>query len=107
MQQLTDLTWDYMKDVLNQLLEQNDKIILDWCLLPITEYWDRCDIKILVMADDVERKNKILQRDKISEEYLDKREAASVDYSKYNFDHIFENDYKQQTMNEMVEKIKA
>ena len=107
MQQLTDLTWDYMKDVLNKLLEQHDKIILDWCLLPITEYWDKCDIKILVIADDVERKNKILQRDKISEEYLNKREAASVDYLKYSFDYIFENDYKEKSMKEMIEKIKA
>lgn len=103
---LTDLTWDYMKKILNILLSQTDEfIILEWALLPITEYWDKCDTKILVTSDYTERKNRIIERDHISEEYFDKRESASTDYSQVKFDYIFENDYQPETLNKMLETL--
>lgn len=44
----------------------------------------------------------LLQGDKTSEEYFDKRDSASIDYTKIDFDYIFENDYKSQTMKKML-----
>lgn len=103
---LTDLTWNYMKKILNNILSQDDEVIvLDWMLLPKTDYWNKCDLKILVTSNDIQRKNKVLERDKISEEYFDTRDSASIDYSKFEFDYVFQNDYKLQTINEVIEKV--
>lgn len=105
---LTDLTWGYMRKILDNILSQDDEVVvLDWMLLPKTDYWNKCDLKILVKADDVQRKNKVLERDKISEKYFYTRDSASIDYSSFEFDYIFENDYKLQTINKMIEKIKS
>lgn len=107
MQELTDLTWDYMQKRLDIILSQNsENIVLEWLLLPKSgKYWERCDSKILVTANDEKRKNKVLERDNISEEYFDKRDAASINYSSFDFDYIFENNYDEQSMNKMIDKL--
>ena len=105
MQILTDLTWGYMQQILDSLLSENpETIILDWILLPTSKYWDKCDYKILVTSSDIQRKNKVLERDQISEEYFDKRDSASLDYSPFEFDYIFENDYNMDTINNLLDK---
>lgn len=105
---LTEITWDYMRQELDKILEQQPNIIiLEWALLPMDcKYWDKCNIKILMQADDKIRKNKVIKRDNISEEYFLKRDANSMNYSTFKFDFIFENDYQLETMEEMVKKIK-
>lgn len=106
MKVLSNLTWNYMQMQLDKILAQkHDIIVLEWILLPHSKYWDKCNTKILVKSDDLQRKNKVLERDNISEEYFDKRDSASIDYSCINFDHIFNNDYKQETINCMLNKI--
>ena len=101
---LTNVTWGYMQNILDAILEkeQKDKIILEWALLPISKYWEKSDIKILIKADDEERKNKVIERDNITEEYFLKRDLGSIDYTPYKFDFIFQNDYKQETLNKMI-----
>ena len=64
-----------------------------------------CNIKILVISDDIVRKERILERDHISEEYLEKRESATLNYSKLSFDFIFNNDYTKESMNTFAETI--
>ena len=64
-----------------------------------------CDFKILVTSDDTMRKKRILERDHISEDYLEKRESATLDYSKLAFDFIFDNDYTKENMDAFVETI--
>lgn len=56
-------------------------------------------------SDDVRRKNKVMKRDNISEEYFEKRDSASIDYSQIKFDYTFENDYQAQTMRKMLDRI--
>lgn len=46
-----------------------------------------------------------MQKDNISEEYINKKDSASIDYSQINFDYVFENDYQSQTMKKMLDKI--
>ena len=107
MDTLTDITWDYMQQKLDLILSQeNEIIILDWILLPKSKYWDKCACKILVISDDIMRKSRILKRDNISKEYLDKREASSLDYSQVHFDYIFENTYQEKNLLEIVNMIK-
>ena len=106
MEILTNLTWNYMQNELDNILSQNeDYYILDWALLPNVEYWNMCDIKILIISNDIKRKEKILKRDNISKEYLEKREQNALDYSKIKYDYIFNNDYSKETLNSIVDAI--
>ena len=106
MQILTDITWEYMEHKLDEILLQKQQFfIFDWSLLPKVKYWDMCDMKILLISDDIVRKERILERDHISEKYLEKRESATLDYTKLAFDFIFENDYTKETMNSFIEVI--
>lgn len=104
---LTEITWGYMQEILDGILQKQPPIIiLEWALLPVdSKYWEKCDIKILMQADDIERKNKVIERDQISEEYFLKRDAGSIDYTLVEFDYIFENDYKEETMQKIVNAI--
>lgn len=104
---LEELTLGYMYKCIDDVLLQKDEvIILEWILLPTSKYWDTCDFKILITSDNNARKRKVLERDNISEEYFDKRDSASLDYSPFKFDYIFENDYQEETMNKFVENLK-
>ena len=106
MQELSDLTWEYMQKVLDGILLGEDSVIvLDWILLPHSKYWHMCDTKILVRSNDIKRKQKVLERDNISSEYFDKRDSASIDYSEIKVDFIFENDYSKQTIERMIKKV--
>ena len=64
-----------------------------------------CDIKILISSDDIIRKERILKRDNISKEYLEKRELNTLDYSKFKFDYLFTNDYSKETLDYIVNTI--
>ena len=106
MEILTNLTWNYMQNKLDNILSQNeDYYIFDWALLPTVKYWNMCNIKILITSDDIKRKEKILKRDNISKEYLEKREQNTLDYSKIKYDYIFNNDYSKETLNSIVDAI--
>ena len=106
MQNLTDITWKYMEQELdNILLQKQQYFAFDWALLPKVKFWDMCDIKILVTSDDTVRKKRILERDHITLEYLEKRESATLDYSKLVFDFTFDNDYTKECMHSFIEVI--
>lgn len=106
MQILTDITWEYMEHKLdNILLQKQQYFIFDWALLPKVKFWDMCDFKILVTSDDTIRKKRILERDHISEEYLEKRESATLNYSKLSFDFIFDNNYTKDSIDSFIEVI--
>ena len=106
MQILTDITWEYMEQELDKILLQKQQyFIFDWALLPKVKFWDMCNIKILVISDDIVRKERILERDHITSEYLEKRESATLDYSKLSFDFIFDNDYTKESMNGFIKVI--
>lgn len=91
---LTDIVWSDMKKEIDHILNLNEKVILDWILLPHTHYWKMCDEKILIKAqNDEERKLKIIERDNINLEYLNKRDSASINYNELEFDKIIINNY--------------
>ena len=86
MEALTDVTWGYMQEMLDEILKNENKstIILEWALLPISKYWDKCDIKILMKANDIERKSRVMKRDNITEEYFFKRDKNSIRRTRCN-----------------------
>lgn len=90
---LSKQIWIEIKKQINTIMSTHDNIILDWILLPQSHYWKMCDRKILITADDDIRKQKVMQRDNISLDYLNKRDAASIAYDDFDFDEIIHNQY--------------
>ena len=89
--ELSDLVWDDMKTEINKILDAYPNVILDWLLLPHTHYWKMCDKKILVVANEDDRAARVIARDNISAEYLNKRDAAGINYDGIEFDEVKEN----------------
>ena len=106
MKKLSDITWKYMQIEIDKFLESNkDKIIiLDWLLLPISKYFDMCDIKILLDIPYEVRKERAMKRDNITEEAFDTREKASIDFDKNTFDYVI-NDNNQEEIRKLVKLI--
>ena len=90
MQNLSEITWKYMQIEIDNFIENNREkiIILDWLLLPISKYFDTCDIKVLLDIPYEIRKDRAIKRDNISEESFDLREKASINYDIQKFDYI-------------------
>ena len=103
---LTDVTWDYMQEKIDEILKNKPEIIiLEWALLPISKYWEKSDVKILIQANQNERKKKVIERDEISEEYFEKRDSKSLDYETVNADFKFYNEYEKKQMKDFVNQI--
>lgn len=90
---VSDYIYSDMRIIIEDTLEKYDKVVLDWILLPKTLYFEMCDLTVLVTSDESERKKRVLLRDKISEEYLAKRDSAGISYEENNFDLVIKNNY--------------
>ena len=93
-EEMNNIVWQEMKNEINRELSSHKDIILEWILLPHSHYWKLCDKKILIIADEEKRKEKVTMRDNISKEYLEKRDSASISYDDCEFDEIIENRYE-------------
>ena len=103
---LTDVTWDYMQEKIDEILKNKPEIIiLEWALLPISKYWEKSDMKILIQANQDERKKKVIERDEITEEYFEKRDSKSLDYETVNADFKFYNEYEKKQMKDFINQI--
>ena len=93
MQILKEITWAEMKKIIDQFIaeHQGKNIILDYALLPETEYFEDCDVTILIDVPYEVRLERVMKRDGISSEKFLARESKSLDYSKYQFDLVVEN----------------
>ena len=91
MKKLSDITWKYMQIEIDKfLIDNKDKIIiLDWLLLPISKYFDKCDVTVLLDIPYEVRKERAIKRDNITEKAFDLREKASITYDKNDFDYVF------------------
>lgn len=106
MDRLTEITWGYMQKRIDYIInKENEIVILDWALLPITKYWDMCNIKILAVSEQNKRKKKVIERDKITGDYYEKRESKSLDYKDLNFDFIWENNYQEKDVKQILKGI--
>lgn len=96
MEILTQITWKYMELEIDKIINKNkDKIIiLDWQLLPKTKFFNMC-YKVLIDIPYSIRLKRVILRDNIDEDKFLLRENASIDYSKYKFDLVInDNDFK-------------
>lgn len=105
MQLLYDATYEYMVCEIDKLIAQSKITVLDYALLPLTKYYKQCDVKILVEVPINIREDRVVARDNISKEKYASRDANSVDYSKYAFDHIIYNNSDIETLRKAVGEI--
>ena len=105
MRALEDITWEYMKNKINNIINRNinKKIIIDWALLPKTELFDLCDLKILIDVPFELRKDRVLKRDNISVNDFKLRDSSSITYDKSKFDFVSDG----QDINLIIKKIKG
>ena len=98
MKKLENITWNYMEQEIDKIINNNkDKIIiLDWLLLTKTKYFDMCDIKILIDIPYEMRLKRAMKRDNITKEAFDLRESASIDFDRSKFDYVFKENNKNE-----------
>lgn len=106
MENLSNITWKYMQIEIDKfLLDNKDKIvILDWILLPISKYFDKCDVKVLLDIPYEIRKKRAIKRDNITEEAFDLREKASISFDANKFDYVI-NDNNNVEIRKLVKLI--
>jgi len=94
------------KDMIEEFIKENEKVVIDGMFLPIMDIFDLCNYKILVECEEDIRKKRILDRDKIDEEYLNKREKYSLEYNKDDFDFVIDNSYSyKEKLEEMLKEM--
>jgi len=99
-----NLTWQYMKKLLDNEIVEN--AVIDYILLPQTEYWSNNALKILIKSQDNDvRFKKLMERDNVKEEYVKLRDKSSIEYNEDEFDFVFENDYGIQKLNDSVSTV--
>lgn len=96
-----NLTWTHMKKHLEPYLTQDS--VLDYLMLPLTDIWNLKAIKILIKSQNEEdRLNKILERDKITKEYLLLREKNAPTFNQNQFHFIISHDYTMDFTNQAI-----
>ena len=92
-----------MERIIDYQLEKNkDKVkILEWINLPKTKYLKESDIRILLNIPSTVRKDRVLERDKISSNDFDLRDSASLTYDESEFNIILD-----EINDETLERIK-
>ena len=108
MQKLYDATYEFMEKEIDIFIAKYDIVLLDYALLPLTKYYDMCDLKLLVTSDYTARCKRVTTRDNISKEKYDERDTNSVDYSSTYFDYVIENNsninYLRKVIGDIYEK---
>ena len=93
MDEYNKLVWLYLEKKLDDIIKNTTKIVvLDWMMLPLTKYYNMCDIKILVGSSLAIRLERIKKRDKVDEIHFFERDKNSVDYKIEDFDFVINND---------------
>ena len=94
MDKLTDITWPYMENKIDDIILNNLNriIILDYLLLPKTKYFKKCNLRILLDVPLSIRKERAMKRDNILEEEFLLREKATYQYNLDDFDIVLKDD---------------
>ncbi len=105
MQLLYDATYTYMVERIDSMISECQITVLDYALLPLTKYFELCDVKILVEASFDARCQRVIARDNISKEKYESRDANSADYTAYDFDYTIQNNSDLQYLRKVVGEI--
>lgn len=93
MTEYNNLVWSYLEEELDKLISSSTKpVIIDWMMLPLTKFYNLCDLKILVESSTGIRLERIKKRDNVDENHFLARDKNSIDYHLSDFDFIINND---------------
>lgn len=103
---LENITWKYMEIYIDNFLKENKDniIILDWILLPKTKYFSMSNIKVLLDIPYEIRKERVINRDNITEFNFELRDNASIIYNHNDFDYAFDN-INEENIKRLVKRI--
>lgn len=102
---ISSLINNLVEQEISKISKENKTIIVEWMLLPYLKVWKDCNTKILINANDILRRNNAIQNNLITEEQFD--ECVSItkmDYSKFDYDYIFENKYNEELLENILYK---
>jgi len=92
MKEYNELIWRYLEKELDRLISSSSKpVIIDWMMLPLTKFYDMCDIKILVESNIDIRLERILKRDNIDRDHFLARDKNGLDYKKEEMNFVIDN----------------
>ena len=108
LQKLNDKSEKEMEKIIDEKIGscKDNFLILDYLLLPKMKYFKTADIKILVTSTSQNRKNRIVKRDNISEEYFNIREQNTIDFNENDYNIIIENN-ENIDFSKLIKTIKA
>lgn len=107
MQKLADITWHYMEEIIDSIIENNQGkiILLDYILLPKTKFFEQSDLKIWVDAPYETRVERVIKRAvqerEVTRDYFKKRDRAGIDYEEGKYDVVINNTNKEKTQEEV------
>lgn len=92
MDKYNNLINEYIMAYFYENYKLDDNYIIDWNFLPISDFNQKCDVKILLVLSDEERKRRVKLRDNITDEYFKSRDEYGLEYEKRNFDLVLTSD---------------
>lgn len=107
MQKLADITWHYMEEIIDSIIENNQGkiILLDYILLPKTKFFEQSDLKIWVDAPYETRVERVIKRAvqerEVTRDYFKKRDRAGIEYEEGKYDVVINNTNKEKTQEEV------
>lgn len=102
---ISSLINNLVEQEISKKFKENKTIIVEWMFLPYLKVWQDCNTKILINANDILRRNNAIKNNLITEEKFDDCvSVARIDYSKFNYDYIFENNYDEKSLENILDK---
>lgn len=102
---ISNLINSLVEQEISKISKENKTIIVEWMLLPYLKVWQDCTTKILINANDLLRRNAAIKNKLITEEQFDDCvSVARIGYSKFDYDYIFENNYDEESLENILDK---
>lgn len=102
---ISNLINNILEQEISKIPKENKTIIVEWMLLPYLKIWQDCTTKILINSNDILRRNNAIKNNLITEEQFDDCvSVARIDYNKFNYEYIFENNYDEESLENILDK---
>ncbi len=102
---ISNLINNLVEQEISKISETNNIVIVEWMFLPYLKVWQDCNTKILINANDTLRRNTAIRNNLITEKQFDECVSiAKLDYNKFDYDYIFENNYDEKSLENILNK---
>ena len=102
---ISNLINNLIEQEINKISKENKMLIIEWMLLPYLKIWKDCNTKILINSNDVLRRNIAIKNNLTTEQQFDDCvSVVRIDYSQFNYDYVFENNYDEESLKNILDK---